>query len=266
MSGSVISILDASGNSAGVKRLERRGAAVLSSAPALLAAVMMSLAAVAHAQTPPALARDMAYAEKGNPRAEFNLGNAYNFGQYGVSINKKLAEQWYMKSAEQGDRKAEYNLGSGYYNGVGGLPKNKRLAEQWYMKSAEQGDRVAEYDIGVFYHKGIGGLPPDQRLAVSWYKKSAAQNYQPAIQALRALENAPAQPPATVARAPAPRAPSPAPHVAPTPAAPAGATDNQQLDRSLHSFWQAYFQHSNAKLVEFGTPALVRPVNFAGPQ
>ena len=259
-----MSILGASGDSAGVKRPERRGAAVLSSASALLAAVMMSLAAFAYAQTFPPTSRVIALAKKGNPRAESLLGFLYDQGKGGLPKNKRLAEQWYMKSAEQGFPVAEYDIGIDYYYGKHGLPIDKKSAERWFMNSAKVGFPPAEYNLGVGYYRGLGGLPPDRRLAVSWFKKSAAQNYQRAITALRALENAPAQPPATVAQAPSTPAPSPASHVAPTPAAPAGATDNQQLDRSLHSFWQAYFQHSNAKLVEFGTPALVRPVSFAG--
>lgn len=41
----------------------------------------------------------------------------------------------------------------------------------------------------------------------------------------------------------------------------AGYRDPKTLDR-LSSFWKAYFEQSNAKLVGFGMPALVAPVRF----
>lgn len=41
----------------------------------------------------------------------------------------------------------------------------------------------------------------------------------------------------------------------------AGYRDPKTLDR-LSSFWKAYFEQSNAKLLEFGMPALVSPVSF----
>jgi hypothetical protein len=211
-----------------VTRAERPGAAVLCSTLALLATVMLSIAAVAHARTSLPLSRIRALAEQGNQRAELQLGFYYDQGK-------------------------------------GGLPQDPRLAAKWYMKSAEQGYRRAEYNLGVYYYYGKGGLPQDPRLAVIWIKKSAAQNFPIAINGLRALENAHAQTRTTVAHATAPSASQPATSVMPASAAPLATTDNQQRDQSLRSFWQAYFQHSNAKLVEFGTPALVQPVSFAGP-
>ena len=302
MSGAVLAVLGASGRRVQVTRAERPGAAVLCLTLALLATVMLSIAAVAHARTSLPLSRVRALAEQGNQRAELQLGFYYDQGKAGLPQDPRLAVKWYMKSAEQGYRVAEYDLGFCYQRGKGGLPQDPRLAVSWIKKSAEQGDRVAEfalafyyyygkgglpqdprlavswtkksaeqgyrraeYDLGVYYGKGEGGLPQDPRLAVSWIKKSAAQNWPSAINVLRALENAHAQTRTTVAHATAPSASQPATSVMPASAAPLATTDNQQRDQSLRSFWQAYFQHSNAKLVEFGTPALVQPVSFAGP-
>ena len=303
MSAAVLAVLGASGRRVHVTRAERPGAAVLCSTLALLATVMLSIAAVAHARTALPLSRIRALAEQGNQRAELKLGIYYDFGEEGLPQDPRLAAKWYKKSAEQGYRVAEYNLGiyyvygkgdlpqdprlaaswfkksaeqgyrraefalGMYYDyGKGGLPQDPRLAAKWYMKSAEQGSRRAEYDLGVYYYYGKGGLPQDPRLAVIWIKKSAAQNLPIAIKFLRALENAHAQTRTTVAHATTPSASQPTTSVMPTVAAPLATTDNQQRDQSLRSFWQAYFQHSNAKLVEFGTPALVQPVSFARPR
>ena len=294
MSGAVLAVLGASGRRVRVTRAERRGAAVLSSALALLAAVMMSLAAVAHAQTPPALSTVMTFAEKGDAKAEYDLGVYYDVGKV-LPKNNRAAARWYLKSAMRGYRRAEYNLAFDYAMGKDGLPIDWGRAEGWFRRAAAQGYWRAEFAIALAYKIGAPGTPSNMRMAERWYRRaaeqrgairwgrntghtlkivfdaypfasppgkcrsvavtrlanSAAPNFQPDVKARRVLEKSPA--------------PSPASHVAPTPAAPAGATDNQQLDRSLQSFWQAYFQQSNAKLVEFGTPALVRPVSFAGP-
>lgn len=48
-------------------------------------------------------------AEKGNPRAEYNLGYCYRDG-VGVDENLKLAEKWYKKAAKDGYKKAEEAL------------------------------------------------------------------------------------------------------------------------------------------------------------
>ena len=266
MSGAVLAVLGASGRRVHVTRAERPGAAVLCSTLALLATVMLSIAAVAHARTSLPLSRVRALAEQGNQRAELQLGVYYDQGKGGLPQDPRLAASWIKKSAEQGYRRAEFALGVYYDQGKGGLPQDPRLAVKWYMKSAEQGYRRAEYDLGVYYGKGEGGLPQDPRLALSWIKKSAAQNWPSAINVLRALENARAQTRTTVAHATAPSASPPVTSVMPASAAPLAKTDNQQRDQSLRSFWQAYFQHSNAKLVEFGTPALVQPVSFARPR
>ncbi len=339
MSGPVLAVLGASGRRVQVTRAERPGAAVLCLTLALLATVMLSIAAVAHARTSLPLSRVRALAEQGNQRAElqlgfyydqgkgglpqdprlavswikksaeqgdrraefalgvyyyngkgglpqdprlavswikksaeqgyrvaeYDLGFYYDHGKAGLPQDPRLAAKWYMKSAEQGYRVAEYDLGFCYQRGKGGLPQDPRLAVKWYMKSAEQGYRRAEYDLGFYYYYGKGGLPQDPRLAVSWIKKSAAQNWPSAINVLRALENAHAQTRTTVAHARALTVSPPATSVMPAAAAPLATTGNQQRDQSLRSFWQAYFQHSNAKLVDFGTPALVQPVSFAGP-
>ena len=57
-------------------------------------------------------------AKIGNPRAQNNLGYAYE-RVLGVSQNYTQAISWYRKAAEQGLAEAQHNLGMIYFNGYG---------------------------------------------------------------------------------------------------------------------------------------------------
>ncbi len=294
---------DVSGKPVRVTRTERRSKTVLSSAPALIAAVILSHVGPVYAQPPPALSRIRALAEKGNAEAQYDLGLYYDFGASGLPKSLRLAEKWYLKSAMQGNRRAQFNLAFCYRYGRNRSPGKLRLAEIWYRHSAALGYWRAEFFLAQAYKHGGMGEPHNVRLAQLWFRKSAEQkgairwarrmgdtpamifadrlaeipgksrSFQvigldnsaahrslPDIEARGVVENAAARPQATVVRTTS----SPASHAVIARAASAGIADNQHLDQSLQLFWQAYFHDSNAKLVEFGTPALVQPVSFAG--
>ena len=189
-------------------------------------------------------------AKQGFAPAEFNLGVDYHRGEDGLPQDPAKAAYWYEKSAMQGNAPAEFNLGVDYETGEDGLPQDPAKAAYWYEKSAKQGYARAEFNLGVYYYKGKGGLPQDPAKAVSWFRKAAAQGLKPAIAALQRLQHPPPQV-ATVTT------PPPAPAAVSTPVA-----DNQQALQNLQRFWTLYFQASNAQVVDFGEPALVRPVSF----
>lgn len=81
-------------------------------------------------------------AEKGNARAQCNLGYCYDVGK-GVSQNYGKAVEWYTKAANQGHAVAQYNLGLCYEYGEG-VAKDILVAVEWYTKSAEQGYEEAQ--------------------------------------------------------------------------------------------------------------------------
>ena len=154
-----------------------------------------------------------------------------------------------VQQAKQGDRIAEFDLAVLYEHGEDGLPKDPAKALSWYRKSADQEYRRAEYNLGVDYDRGEDGLPKDPAKATYWYERAAAQKLKPAIAALQAMRH-PQQ--AVIAR--------PAPQAADATAAP--PADKERVAQSLQSFWDLYFRASNAQVVDFGAPALVRPVGF----
>ena len=49
-------------------------------------------------------------AAQGDPRAQFNIGNMFDFGK-GVKEDNAQAVYWYKKSAEKGNASAQYALG-----------------------------------------------------------------------------------------------------------------------------------------------------------
>jgi len=110
-----------------------------------------------------------AAAEKGDAKAQYELGNLYEKQRSYV----KAAEYW-RKSAEQGYAPAE--AATGYAFGTGkGMGRNIASAIMWYRKAADQGYALAEYAMGNFYATGRG-VTNDMAQALEWWHKAADQN------------------------------------------------------------------------------------------
>jgi TonB family protein len=77
-------------------------------------------------------------AEKGNAKAQFNVGMMYESGQYDFAKSDKWAARWYRKSANQGQADAQNNLGLLYATG-NGVEKNIILAYFWLSNSVNSG-------------------------------------------------------------------------------------------------------------------------------
>lgn len=111
-------------------------------------------------------------AEKGNAKAQFNLGAMYENAQ-GVPANYTEAVKWYGKAAQQGEAAAQYNLGVMHAHGKG-VPRNSAEAIKWFRKAADQGDAQAQYNLGVMYDEGESSAR-DRADAVVWFRKAAEQ-------------------------------------------------------------------------------------------
>ena len=79
------------------------------------------------------------------------------------------------RAAERGNVRAQYELGDMYYKG-NEVDRNYGEAMEWYRKAAEQGDAVAQNNLGVMYHNGLGAAR-DNEEALKWYRKAAEQGY-----------------------------------------------------------------------------------------
>lgn len=93
-------------------------------------------------------------AVKGDPDAQFNLGQAYKLGR-GVPTDLPVAESWYRKAAMQGHQQAEDNYGLALF-------QNGKRAEalSWLEKSAARGEPRAQYVLGTMLFNG-DGAPKD---------------------------------------------------------------------------------------------------------
>lgn len=86
-------------------------------------------------------------AEKGNPKAQNNLGLMYLQGR-GVAQNYSEAMKWYRKAAEQGLDVAQDSLGVMYGNGQG-VAQNYAEARKWFRMAANQGNADAKRHLQV---------------------------------------------------------------------------------------------------------------------
>lgn len=111
-------------------------------------------------------------AHRGSPRAQFELGVAYDRG-VGVTQNYATAAIWYEKAAAQGLTEAIYNLATLFDEGLG-APKDHAAALAWYRQAARAGNALAENNIGNLHEKGLG-VVQDYVRAVEWYAKAAAR-------------------------------------------------------------------------------------------
>jgi TPR repeat protein len=114
-----------------------------------------------------------ARAERGEARAQFELGVHYHNGTGGVRKDMARAVSWYTRAAESGYDLAQYNLALCYLDGTG-VTRDQRKAFAWFIKAAEQGHAKAQYNVGVCYYFGEGTVE-DINKAAYWFAKSAEQ-------------------------------------------------------------------------------------------
>jgi TPR repeat protein len=106
-------------------------------------------------------------AEKGNIRAQKDLGIAYASGRFGIAQDLDEALKWEIKAALQGDPEAQYDVGLSY-----SVRDDYKKAMEWYLKASEQNYAEAQLHIGMLYAYG-NGVPRDVDKAIYWYRKAA---------------------------------------------------------------------------------------------
>ena len=151
-------------------------------------------------------------AAKGDPEAQFVLGNCYYEGT-GVEQNYEEAVKYFRLAADQGLSWAQQNLGLCYFLGAG-VEQDCEEAVRLYRLAADQGDEVATFNIGYSYYFGMGveqdyeeafkhflqaaekgvpvamfavgdcynlgnGVKKDPDAAAEWMRKSLAAGYEP---------------------------------------------------------------------------------------
>lgn len=110
-------------------------------------------------------------AERGDPKAQFNLGLLYANGM-GVARDLQTARRWFEAAAENGSAQAQYNLALMLQTG-NGVERDFAVARRWYESAARQGLAAAQNNLGLMYLNGEG-MPRDQARAVRWLNRAAA--------------------------------------------------------------------------------------------
>ena len=87
-------------------------------------------------------------ADKGDPDAQFNLGQAYRLGK-GVSEDMRKAEYYYSKAAAQGHMQAADNYGLILFQ-----DGRRDVALPYIKNAAERGDPRAQYLLGIAHFNG----------------------------------------------------------------------------------------------------------------
>jgi len=118
---------------------------------------------------------------KGNPDAQFNLGQAYKMGR-GVPADLKQAEEWYRKAAVQGHEEAEANYGLALFE------NGKRTeAVQWLERGVARGNPRTQYVLGVMLFNG-DGVAKDWVRAYALMVRASSTGLEAATKALAQMD------------------------------------------------------------------------------
>lgn len=112
-------------------------------------------------------------AEKGDARAQFDLGFLYLFGDFysHLDADQPKGIYWLRKSLAQDDAQAQDLMGCLLHRGQF-MAKDMVEAVKWFRKAAEQGEPYAQSNLGYCYLKGEG-VAKDVAEAVRWFRLAA---------------------------------------------------------------------------------------------
>ena len=94
-------------------------------------------------------------AENGSEDAQYEVGNAYHYGELGAEINYQEALKWYDRASRQACSKAQYELGIMYLRGEG-VVADKKAAFEFFRKAAAKSYFPATTMLGSMYYFGLG--------------------------------------------------------------------------------------------------------------
>jgi V8-like Glu-specific endopeptidase len=122
--------------------------------PATAAELDDAVAAARRGDYATALRRLSPLAEKGDARAQFDVGFMHAYG-WGMQRNPAEAIAWYRESADQGLQVAQHFIGMAYVNGEGIQPDDAEAA-RWFARAAAQGFAQAQFMLGLMTLDGRG--------------------------------------------------------------------------------------------------------------
>ena len=126
--------------------------------PAAAAELDDAVAAAHRGEYATALRRLSPLADKGDARAQFDIGFMHAYG-WGFPRSPAEAITWYRKAADQGLQVAQHFLGLAYANGDGVRPDDAEAA-RWFARAAAQGFAQSQFMLGQMTLDGRG-VPKD---------------------------------------------------------------------------------------------------------
>ena len=118
-------------------------------------------------------------AEMGNPEAMCFLGEWYQYGEKGLTVDIQESFRWWKKAAEIGYYQAQYKIGDCYDFGKG-VTEDKKEALKWFKRSASKDYIPAVYVLGLCYHYG-NGIRKNKREALKYFRRAANNEYAAAV-------------------------------------------------------------------------------------
>lgn len=112
-------------------------------------------------------------AERGNPRAQYWLGAAYQAGDQGVPKDLNQTVRLWRLAADQSDDSAMYELGRLYERGEPPLVRDEVAAAAFYNKASAKGNVGATFSLAEMYADGRGGLPLDGKTSLRLLQRIA---------------------------------------------------------------------------------------------
>lgn len=150
--------------------------------PAAAQSVQAGIEAWQKGDTAGAVAIWRPLAEKGDPDAAFNLGQAYRLGR-GVPLDLAQAQSWLERAARKGHVDAQATLGLLLFqNG------NRVSAMRWLNGAAEAGEPRALLMVGTALYNG-DGIARDPVKAYAYVSRAAAQGLAPAKATLADMDS-----------------------------------------------------------------------------
>lgn len=113
-------------------------------------------------------------AERGDVRAQFELGSRYNYGR-GVPRSAREALRWLRRAAQAGHTDAQRLLAVKLFNGYDVVADHEE-AFRWAQRLAESGDVPAQLMLASMYANGEG---VSRNLVRSYMWYAIAAGYQP---------------------------------------------------------------------------------------
>ena len=110
----------------------------------------------------PELFRLYQRAREGDPKAQYNIGNAFYTGDQ-VQQNHEQAFLWFRRAADAGNANAQYSLGNIYLMGEG-VAQSDDQAVYWYEKASRSGHKRATANLYNLNKLTGRGDQPELRL------------------------------------------------------------------------------------------------------